>query len=57
MKEIQLVLTVDEVNKVLNALGNLPFVQVFEVIPKIQAQADQQLNGKETKLRKTLPES
>ena len=45
MKEINLKLTVDEANAVLNALGNLPFVKVNQLISKIQLQAGQQLNG------------
>jgi hypothetical protein len=57
MKEIQLTLTVEEVNKILNALGNLPYIQVFEMISKIQTQADHQLNGKESNIKKTLIEN
>ena len=45
MKEINLKLTIDEANVVLNALGNLPFVHVQQLIGKIQIQAGQQLNG------------
>jgi len=56
MKEIQLMLSVDDVNKVLNALGNLPYVQVFELIARIQTQADHQLNGKAVKEKKVLAE-
>ena len=36
---LKLKLTIDEVNKILNALGNLPFSEVFELIGKIQQQA------------------
>ncbi|MEO9852352.1 MAG: hypothetical protein ABJH72_17065 [Reichenbachiella sp.] len=45
MKEVSLKLSIDEANAVLNALGNLPFVQVNQLINKIQLQAGQQLNG------------
>jgi hypothetical protein len=45
MKEVNLKLTVEEANAVLNALGNLPFVQVSQLIGKLQLQAGQQLNG------------
>ncbi|MEO9805883.1 MAG: hypothetical protein ABJF04_21675 [Reichenbachiella sp.] len=45
MKEVSLKLSIDEANAVLNALGNLPFVQVNQLISKIQLQAGQQLNG------------
>lgn len=43
MKEITLKLTVDETNAVLNALGNMPYVQVHQLIQGIQLQAGQQL--------------
>jgi hypothetical protein len=43
MKEIQLVLTVDEVNIIFNALSNRPFKEVFELIGKINEQAAPQL--------------
>lgn len=45
MKEVNLKLTIEEANVILNALGNLPFVQVNQLIAKIQSQAGQQLNG------------
>lgn len=45
MKEVNLKLTIEETNAVLNSLGNLPFVQVHQLIAKIQTQAGQQLNG------------
>lgn len=44
MKEINLKLTVDETNQILDALGNLPFKSVFGLIQKIQNQAAGQLN-------------
>ena len=40
--KIQLELTVEEVNTVLQALGNLPFNQVFELIGKVHDQANAQ---------------
>lgn len=43
MKEITLKLTVDETNAVLNALGDMPFAQVHQLIQHIQQQASQQL--------------
>lgn len=45
IQEIQLKLTVDETNLVLNALGNMPFTQVYQLVNKIQQQASEQLNG------------
>ena len=43
MKEINLQLTIEEANLVLEALGNLPFARVYALIGKIQEQAGQQL--------------
>ena len=45
MKEMTLKLTIEEVNQVLTALGSLPFIQVHELIGKIQAQASAQLKA------------
>jgi hypothetical protein len=45
MKEITLQLTVEETNLVLQALGNLPFAQVYLLIGKIQEQAGQQIGA------------
>ncbi len=36
-------LTLDEVNTILTSLGNLPYVQVYELIQKIQGQAGAQV--------------
>ena len=44
MKEIKLELKIEEINVILTALGNLPFIQVHELIGKIQAQASEQLS-------------
>lgn len=46
MKEIKLDLTVDEVNVILQALGELPFKQVYPLVNKIQEQAAAQLEEK-----------
>lgn len=43
MNEIQLTLELSEINQILDALGNQPYAQVFQLINKIQAQAEQQL--------------
>lgn len=45
MQEVHLKLTVEEVNLILEALGNLPFVKVYGLIGKIQTQAAQQLGS------------
>jgi hypothetical protein len=44
MKEIALKLTVDEANLILQALGNLPFAQVYGLIEKINQEASSQLD-------------
>lgn len=44
MKDLQLVLNVNEANTVLRALGALPYTQVSALIDKIQQQAREQLN-------------
>ncbi len=41
--EIQLKLTTEEANILLEALGGLPFVRVYALIGKIQSQASAQL--------------
>jgi hypothetical protein len=43
MKTITFSLTVDETNKVLEALGQMPFIQVHQLITKIHTDASTQL--------------
>mgnify|MGYP003346879897 FL=1 len=43
MNNINLNLTVNDVNVVLQALGNAPYAQVFELIEKIRDQAGPQV--------------
>lgn len=45
MQEIQLTLTLAEVNQILAALGEKSYKEVFQLVSKIQAQASAQLNG------------
>ena len=51
MKDIQLTLTLEEVNTLLNALGDQPYNQIHLLIAKIQSQGSTQLqaiqNGQE----------
>jgi hypothetical protein len=42
---IKLEFTVDEVNIILDALGNLPFKSVYGIIGQLQGQARAQLNS------------
>jgi hypothetical protein len=46
-KEIELKLTVAETNGILNALGQMPFVQVSALIQNIQKQAEPQVKEQE----------
>ncbi len=48
MKEIQLKLSINETNLILEALGELPFVKVHQLISKIQQQAATQLQNVDT---------
>ena len=43
MKDLKLTLTIEEVNQILDALGDRPFSKVFNLIGKIQQQAAEQL--------------
>lgn len=45
MKDIKLTLTIDEVNQILEALGNQPFVKVHSLIQKIQQQGSSQIES------------
>lgn len=44
MKDLNLQLSVNEVNNVIKALSQLPYNQVHELIAKIHTQATEQLN-------------
>ena len=44
-KPLQLTLTVDEINQILDALGDRPFKEIFGLIQKIQNQAASQLDN------------
>ncbi|HEY6502587.1 MAG TPA: hypothetical protein VIZ28_01310 [Chitinophagaceae bacterium] len=46
MEKTKITLTIDEVNKVLGALGQQPYVHVFELINSIQQQVTDQLKVK-----------
>lgn len=47
-KDINLQFTAEEVNTILEGLGNLPFVKVYQLISKIQEQAGDQMKEKPT---------
>lgn len=49
MKDIQFQFSTEEVNLILESLGNQPFIRVYGLIAKIQEQANRQIpqpNGK-----------
>ena len=48
-QEITITLTLDEVNTILSALGDRPYVQVFELVRKVQEQAAEQVRRGEGK--------
>ncbi|HEY0737443.1 MAG TPA: hypothetical protein VGD69_21170 [Herpetosiphonaceae bacterium] len=43
MQPVQLSLSLNEVNTVLEALGQMPYIKVYQLIGKIQQQAQEQL--------------
>lgn len=43
-EQLTLEITIDEANIILDALGNMPFKQVYTLIGKIQEQAGAQLS-------------
>jgi hypothetical protein len=48
MKQITLELAVEEINLILEGLGNLPFIRVHGLISKIHQQASSQVHIEET---------
>ncbi len=54
IQEVKITLTLGEVNQILDALGNVPYRQVFQLIGKIQMQAEAQLQQPATS--NSLPE-
>lgn len=52
---IELSLSIEEVNKILEALGDQPYVEVFHLINKIQQQASSQLQENENRSSSNLP--
>lgn len=48
-QKLNIELTVTEWNVVMQALGNMPFAQVSNIVPSIQQQANEQLKSAENK--------
>lgn len=51
MEQISINLTVEEVNQILESLGQRPYVEVFQLISKIKAQAEAQVQASEMRRR------
>ena len=43
VQQLTLNLTIDEINVILDALGQRPYAEVFQLVEKIQAQSQAQL--------------
>ena len=43
VKEVTLTVSIEEAGKIFKALGNMPFVEVYELIGKLNEQTNQQL--------------
>jgi len=54
---VNFTVSVDEANKIFKALGNLPFNEVYELIGKLNEQANQQLVKKENNLNSLIGDS
>lgn len=50
MQEITLLLTLAEINQILESLGNKPYKDVFQLVTKIQQQAQRQLEDTQNSL-------
>ena len=57
MKDIQLTLSLEEVNTLLNALGNQPFAQVQRLITKMQAQGSTQVQAAQNEQAEEAPKT
>ena len=57
MSDIQLQLTLREVNQLLDALGNKPYADVYQLIHKIQQQANAQVQTESQRLHSSLGDS
>jgi hypothetical protein len=55
MKQLQLVLSIEDTNLILEALGALPFARVYQLIGKIQEHARTQLDAADLAARANAP--
>ena len=45
MEQVQLSLTLEEINQILGAIGQQPYVEIFRLINKIQEQVEPQVKS------------
>jgi hypothetical protein len=57
MPEVTLTLTLDETNLVLESLGQMPFVQVHQLIAKIHEQAESQVAASANVVHESPPKT
>ena len=50
-QELNITLSLEELNKTLSALGNLPYAQVYMLIDKIRKQAEEQVQHQDKKMK------
>lgn len=55
MPDINLRLAIDDVNVILEGLGNLPFAKVYTLVARIQEQAGQQIRADHAARAEPLP--
>lgn len=55
MPDIQLQLSIDELNLILEGVGNLPFAKVYTLVAKIQAQAAEQIKAAQAEQARPAP--
>ena len=55
MQEIKLDLAIDDVNMILEGLGNLPFAKVYALVGKVQEQAGQQIKSADVSPVEAVP--
>jgi hypothetical protein len=55
--KIHFEVSIEEANKIFKALGNLPFVEVYELIGKLNDQANNQLTGGKSSPRTFVSDS
>ncbi|QUY45422.1 hypothetical protein [Acaryochloris marina] len=55
MEQISINLTLEEVNTILESLGRLPYTEVFQLIHKVKAQAEAQVQANEIRRQEQNP--